>query len=153
MRANSESVIFITDEPTHRPRISIGQGMIAVAGSAVIFAVFGVNQAAAIVIGAFFVSACVTRPEVWQGWVLLSMAAVAALPFILIAAMYTFTIRAALFLGHWPTSYNPYPKKLARSLSSCIAIPRVRDTNSRLGRRDLSLLHAGHGLCNLATAT
>jgi hypothetical protein len=93
------------------PRISIGQGMIAVAGSAVVFALFGVNQAAAIAIGAFFVSAYITRPEVWQGWVLLSMAAVAAFPFMLMAAMYAFTIRAALFLGHWP-SFNTYPKNL-----------------------------------------
>jgi MFS family permease len=112
MPASSESVIFITDEPPHRPRISIGQGMIAVAGSAVVFALFGVNQAAGIVIGAFFVSAWITRPEVWQGWVLLSMAALAALPFILIAAMYTFAFRAALFLRHWPT-YNTYPKNLS----------------------------------------
>jgi hypothetical protein len=111
MPASSETVTFITDEPPHRPRISIGQGMIAVAGSAVIFALFGVNQAVAIAIGAFFVSACIIRPDVWQGWVLLSMAAVAALPFILMAAMYTFTIRAALFLGHWPTSYT-HPKNL-----------------------------------------
>jgi hypothetical protein len=111
MPASSESVIFITDEPPHRPRITIGQGMIAVAGSAVVFALFGVNQAAAIAIGAFFVSACIIRPEVWQGWVLLSMAAFAALPFMLMAAIYTFTIRAALFLGHWPTSYT-YPKNL-----------------------------------------
>jgi hypothetical protein len=97
---------------TRWPRISIGQGMIAVAGSAVVFALFGVNQAAAIVIGAFFVSAWITRPEVRQGWVLLSTAAFAALPFILIAEMYTFAFRAALFLGHWPTYSNPDPKDL-----------------------------------------
>jgi hypothetical protein len=106
----SSNRVFVIPQ-RRRPRISIGQGMIAVAGSAVVFALFGVNQVAAIAIGAFFVSTCITRPEVWQGWVLLSTAAFAAFPFILIAAMHTFAFRAALFLGHRPTYYT-YPKNL-----------------------------------------
>jgi hypothetical protein len=58
------------------------------------------------------VSAFIIRPEGWQGWVVLSIAAVAALPFLGLASLYTFAFRAALFLGHWPHFNNPDPKDL-----------------------------------------
>ncbi len=99
--------------PCGRPfRISIRQGMIAVAGAAIVFGVFGVNQAVTMVIAAFVVSALVTSSNVWQRWTLLVTAAVAALPFILLASLYTFAFRAALFLGHWPYYGHPNPKDL-----------------------------------------
>ena len=64
------------------------------AGMAVVFAVFGVNEGTAIIV-AFLISALITRPDVWRGWLLLVLAAVAALPFMLLASIYTFAFRAA----------------------------------------------------------
>ena len=88
------------------------QWMIAVAGAAVVFGLFGVNWAVATAISAFAISALVTKPDVWQGWTLLVIAAVAAVPFILLAFIYTAAFRAALYIGHWPQYNNPDPKSL-----------------------------------------
>jgi hypothetical protein len=102
-----------TSAPSLRPfRISIRQGMIAVAAAAVVFGLFGVNWSVTMVIVAFVISALVTKPDVWQGWALLSIAAVAALPFMLLAFLYTFAFRAALYIGHWPSYNKPDPKVL-----------------------------------------
>ena len=99
--------------PTRRPlRISIRQGMITVAATAVVFALFGVNLVSTAVIAAFAVSALVTKPHVWQAWALVVTAAVVALPFTLLASIYTIAFRAALFLGHWPSYGSPGPKYL-----------------------------------------
>jgi hypothetical protein len=95
-----------------RLRISIRQAMIAVAGAAVAFAVFGVNHAVTMVLVGFFASTLIARPAVRQDWLLLLTASIAALPFILLAWMYTFAFRAALFLGHWPRFNNPDPSYL-----------------------------------------
>lgn len=97
--------------PCGRPfRISIRQGMIAVAGAAIVFGVFGVNQAVTMVIAAFVVSALVTSSNVWQRWTLLVTAAVAALPFILLASLYTFAFRAAFFSAIGRTTGTPIPR-------------------------------------------
>jgi Fe2+ transport system protein B len=93
-------------------RLTIRQWMIAVAGTAALFAAFGVNTAVGTVIVAFFVSALFTMPEDRQAWVVLLLAAVAALPMIHLASLYTFACRAALFLGHWPSYNNPDPTYL-----------------------------------------
>jgi hypothetical protein len=86
--------------------------MIAVAGAAVVFAAFGVNAAVGMVIVAFFISALITKPKDWQTWVVLVLAAAAGLPVMQLAWLYTFALRAALFLGHWPSYNNPDPKDL-----------------------------------------
>ena len=93
-------------------RLTIRQWMIAVAGAAVVFAAFGVNGAVGMVIVAFFISTLFTKPKDWQAWVVLVLAAAAGLPLMLLAWLYTFALRAALFLGHWPSYNNPDPKNL-----------------------------------------
>jgi hypothetical protein len=91
---------------------SIGQWMIAVAGTAVVFAVFGVNGAVGMVAVALFVSVLITKPDDWRDWVVLLIGAATALPLMLLAWLYTFALRAALFLGHWPSYNNPDPRNL-----------------------------------------
>jgi hypothetical protein len=95
-----------------RFRLTIRQWMIAVAGTAALFAAFGVNTAVRMLIVGFFVSALFTRPEDRQAWVVLLLSAVAALPMMQSASLYTFACRAALFLGHWPSYNNPDPTYL-----------------------------------------
>ena len=58
-----------------RLRLTTRRWMIAVAGTAVIFAAFGVNGAVGMVIVAFFVSALITKPDNWLGWIVLLLAA------------------------------------------------------------------------------
>lgn len=86
--------------------------MIVVAGVAVVFGVFGVNKGTSMVLVAYLISLLIFRPDVWQARLLQVLASCAALPFILLASIYTFAFRAALFLGHWPYYAHPDPKDL-----------------------------------------
>jgi hypothetical protein len=94
------------------PRMTTGQWMISVAGSAIVFAYFGVNLGAAMVITAFVGSALIARPVVWHDWLILLIGALSALPWIWLAYIYTFACRAAVFLGRWPYYAHPDPKDL-----------------------------------------
>jgi len=94
------------------PRITTQQWMIVVAGAAIVFACFGVNVGAAMVITAFVVSALIAKPVVWHDWFIMLIAALSALPWMGLAYIYTFACRAALFLGRWPYYAHPDPKDL-----------------------------------------
>src|SRR5437764_326712 len=65
------------------PRMTMQHRMIAVAGSSVVFACFGVTFAAAMGLAAFLVSALIAKPGNWQEWLVLLLGALAALPSIL----------------------------------------------------------------------
>jgi hypothetical protein len=86
--------------------------MIVVAGSSIVFACLGVSFAAAMVLAAFLISALIAKPDNWQEWLVLLLGAFAALPSMVLASLYTFAFRAALFLGHWPYYAHPDPKDL-----------------------------------------
>jgi hypothetical protein len=94
------------------PRMTIGHWMIVVAGASLTFALFGVTTAAAMVIAAFLLSATIAQPRDWREWLTLLIGALAALPAFFLASVHTFAMRAALFLGHWPSYDNPDPKTL-----------------------------------------
>jgi hypothetical protein len=94
------------------PRMTTQQWMISVAGSAVVFACFGVNVVAAMVIAAFVVSALVAKPIVWHDWLILLIGQLSALPWMWLAYFYTFACRAAFFVGHWPYYKHPDPDGL-----------------------------------------
>jgi MFS family permease len=94
------------------PRMTTRLWTTVVAGSAAIFACFGVSAAVAMVVAAFFVSVLMARPDGWRGWLIVLIGAIAALPLFGITLLYTFALRAALFLGHWPSYNNPDPKTL-----------------------------------------
>jgi hypothetical protein len=96
--------------------------MIAIAGAAAVFGILGVNQVAVSAIAAFFVSTLVIKPRVWQEWLVSVIAVFGALPGGLLAAMYTFALQAALFLGHWPQYNNPDPKSLPDHFEARIEI-------------------------------
>ncbi len=101
------------------PRMTTQHWMIAVAGSSVVLACFGVTFAAAIVLTAFLVSALITRPANWKEWLVLLLGAFAALPSILLASLYTIAFRATLFLGHWPYYGHPDSKDLPDRFHPC----------------------------------
>jgi hypothetical protein len=94
------------------PRMTTRDWMIAVAGSSIVFACLGVSFAAAMVLVAFLISALIARPANGKEWLVLLLGAFAALPSILLAWLYTFAFRAALYVGHWPYYNNPDPKDL-----------------------------------------
>ena len=94
------------------PRMTTRHWMIAVAGSSVVFAVFGVTSFVTMVIVALAFSAVITKPVNRQEWLILLIGALAALPWLWLVLLYTFALRAAFFVGHWPYYSHPDPKDL-----------------------------------------
>jgi hypothetical protein len=86
--------------------------MIAVGATGVAFAVSRINPVLAMIVATFFFCTGVTGPNDFRSWSLLSIGVLAALPYAGLAWLYTFALRAAIFLGHWPSYDNPDPKNL-----------------------------------------
>jgi fluoride ion exporter CrcB/FEX len=74
-------------------RMTTQQWMIVVAGSSVVFACFGVNAVAAIVIMAFVISALIAKPSSRQDWIILLIGGLTALPWMGIAYVSGFNLR------------------------------------------------------------
>jgi len=72
--------------------------MIVVAGTSIVFASFGVNAVAAIVLSAFVISALIAKPASTQDWIILLIAGFAAFPYMGIAYDYSFNFPRAQFL-------------------------------------------------------
>ena len=111
MSSNLDSLIFVTDgPPPRRLRFSTANGMIAVAGSAVVLAIFRVDPSIAAFIAAPFASTLIVRPSTQHDWLLLVVAAIGAFPCYALAGLWIFALRVTRFVGHWPSYGYPDPK-------------------------------------------
>ena len=105
--------------------------MIAVAALGGAFALFGVNPRVALALTAFTLSALCTRPAESRSWLVLVIATMGGLPYFGLAFLYAFGLRAALFLGHWPTYNFLDPTSLPARFDPLYRISRLADPDRR----------------------